>query len=223
MQKNSDHRLLKQHIADTIGDDPTAWDMPGDGWAGEIEAAFLDAVLSVQAVYGNSPDTGVRLRVKKWRSYRQGSQLDDLHELAAWASASKAKQLAVIIDNRQTLSGRGKGRPLKTLAVAQAAAAFVAQGISSAQQIKGSPRERGIWRSVDGLGPVTWHYVLMLLGKPDVKADTMISRYVKNALGRSLNSESTRKLVVAAAEDYSVEATDLDYAIWSWQRQLKRG
>lgn len=56
------------------------------------------------------------------------SQLDDLRELANWVSESKAKEIAAIIDNRQTLSGRAMGRPLKTLAVAQAAEMMTSVG-----------------------------------------------------------------------------------------------
>jgi len=134
MARSSDVDALRTHISTTIGVDPARWESPGNGWAGEAEAAFLDAVLSVQAVYGNSPTTGVRLIVMHWRTIRgrgspAGVVLDDLSELAKWDSLVQAQQLAEEIDNRKTLNGVGRTRPLKALAVAQAARVFVNNGI----------------------------------------------------------------------------------------------
>jgi hypothetical protein len=54
---------LQAHIARTIGTDTSKWTPWGDGWDGEAEAAFVDAILSGQAHYGNSPQTGVRQKV----------------------------------------------------------------------------------------------------------------------------------------------------------------
>jgi hypothetical protein len=215
---------LLDHIKATIGDDPGHWDrVESYGWPGEIEAAFIDSVLSVQAQYGNSEDRGVRLRVRHWRQ-RGGSGaaivLDDLMELAKYDTDAEA--LADILDCQQTLSGKGRGRPRKALALAQAARLFVDNGISHASQISPTDDQKRQWRSVDGLGPATWHYVLMLLGKPDVKADTMITRFVERALGYRLPNELVRASVIDSASALGVSSTDLDFAIWSWQRRQQR-
>lgn len=221
----TDPQKISKHIASTIGNETKLWEKPSDGWAGEIEAAFLDSVLSVQANYGNSADTGVRLRIRYWREERgklHGDHvaLDDLSELARFDN--EAQRLAAILKNRQTLSGKSRRRPLKSLAVAQAARLFTEHGIIHASQIENCAEQKRLWRSVDGLGPATWHYVLMLLGKPDVKADTMITRFVKNTVGRRSGNEEVRLLIVDAAKAYDVSATELDYAIWSWQRKQPR-
>ena len=219
---------LGAHIDKTIGSDTSKWAQWRDGWDGQAEAAFIDSVLSAQARYGNSPNTGVRKRVDNWRIHRQGDlaapvKLDDLRELAKWATERDAWRLAdKILDNRQTLRGRGANRPLKALAMAQAAQAFVDIGVTSSAQIADTPKQKAEWCSVEGLGKETWHYVLMLLGKPDVKVDTMIRRFVEDAIGHPLSAEKTRKLVKDAAATYGKNATDLDHAIWAWQRKQAR-
>jgi len=218
-------QALRAHIDKTIGVDTSKWAQWRDGWEGQAEAAFIDSVLSAQARYGNSPTTGVRKRVNNWITYRQGLQantlkVDDLTELAKWTSADDAWRLAdEILDNRQTLRGTGSNRPLKALGIAKAAQAFVSIGITSATQIADKPEQEAEWCSVEGLGKETWHYVLMLLGKPDVKVDTMIRRFVDNALGHPVGSEKVRQLVRDTATTYGKNATDLDHAIWAWQRK----
>ena len=213
------------HITKTIGGNPANWDqLTTYGWQGELEAAFLDSVLSVQAQYGNSELTGVRLRVRHWRDKRAqlggvDVVLDDLSELAIFDT--QPGTLAKILDNHQTLSGRSRQRPLKALAVAQAARLFANTGILHSAQITGNLAEKKLWCSVSGLGPTTWHYVLMLIGKPDVKADTMITRFVSNALGHTPQNAAVRTLIIGAATSIGVSATNLDYAIWSWQRRQR--
>ena len=130
-------QALRAHIDTTIGSDTSKWTQWRDGWDGQAEAAFIDSVLSAQARYGNSPTSGVRKRVNNWIAYRQSLQadfvrVDDLTELAKWTSTPDAWRLANdILDNRQTLRGRGTNRPLKALGIAQAAQEFVDIGITS--------------------------------------------------------------------------------------------
>ena len=137
---------------------------------------------------------------------------------------SKARRLASekVLDNQQTLRGRGSNRPLKALGIAQASQAFVNIGITISSQIADDPEQKTAWCSVEGLGKETWHYVLMLLGKPDVKVDTMIRRFEEDAVGKQLSVDVTRKLVKDTARTYKVGATDLDHAIWAWQRKQRR-
>lgn len=74
------------------------------------------------------------------------------------------------------------------------------------------------YTDVVGLGDVTWEYFLMLLGKPGVKADVWIVRFVSKAVGRTTSSPETRDLVKAAAAELGTDPTALDHAIWSHQR-----
>jgi len=61
---------------------------------------------------------------------------------------------------------------------------------------------------------VTWSYFGMLLGKPDVKADTWVLRFVRSAVGHSVGSADAKVLVTRAAEMLGVDPTQLDHAIW---------
>ena len=74
-----------------------------------------------------------------------------------------------------------------------------------------------------GSGPVTWSYFLMLLGRPDVKPDTWIVRFVEQALGRPVAPTEAQDLLRDAAREMEVPASTLDHSVWSHIRaQAKR-
>ncbi|MGC4935955.1 hypothetical protein ACLQ3C_19995 [Gordonia sp. DT30] len=197
---------LDGFIADRIGFDLPPW--PG-GWPGEIEAALLDAVFSIQARYG-SENSGVRAVVKKWKSRSgHGERADDLAALAAVAPT----QLAEIVQNNAKASGR-----LKAEIVVDAATKLSSVGLQHAEDLDNSDAQRKAYLSVKGCGPVTWAYFGMLLGRPDVKADTWILRFVKAALGQTVSPSYAREMIVAIARERGVDATKLDHAIWKYAR-----
>jgi hypothetical protein len=102
--------------------------------------------------------------------------LDDLTVLANHT----ADELQTIIDNKQQVSGRAKAT-----AVVEAAARLVDADVKHAADL--DPRDashKKAYTSVHGLGPITWVYFGMCLGKPGVKADTWITRFVDDAVGR---------------------------------------
>lgn len=188
-----------------------AWSAWPGGWKNDIEAAALDSVFSIRARYG-SETTGVRAVVNNWRPHRETGS-DDLGSLAAFVG--KEEQLLEILQNRQRL---GSGLS-KASAATLAAQALLDAGVRSSGDLKGTADQRRAWCSVTGLGKVSWSYFQMLLGVQGVKADVMVMRFVADALGKeSVASEEARELVLAAAECLNVGATDLDHAIWSWQR-----
>src|SRR3954471_23007708 len=88
---------LVQHIRTSL---PTEWAAWPGGWRGQIEAALVDAVLSIRAAYG-SETTGVRAAVRRWQGPRGTEVVDDLAKL----SAMEPGDLAVVLNNRQKLSG----------------------------------------------------------------------------------------------------------------------
>ncbi|WP_265442412.1 hypothetical protein [Flexivirga meconopsidis] len=70
---------------------------------------------------------------------------------------------------------------------------------------------------------MTWSYFGMLLGRPDVKADTWVVRYVRHQLRDDrLSPSGVRQLVVAAADKMGLNPTHLDHAIWSYARSHPR-
>lgn len=212
---SNDRDVIK--VIDRINEKMPAgtWPTWPGGWKGDIEAALLDSVFSVRARYGGET-TGVRAVVNNWRQHR-GDDRDDLHALAEFGD--QEEELLAILRNRQRL---GSGLS-KAAAAASAASALLDAGVRSSADLKGTDEERRAWRSVTGLGDVTWSYFQMLLGVQGVKADVMVTRFVADALEiETVPSRQARELVVEAAERMKVGATDLDHAIWSWQRKQRR-
>ncbi len=74
--------------------------------------------------------------------------------------------------------------------------------------------------AVQGPG-VTWHYVQMLAGIPGIKPDRMIIRFVAKALNRPVKTVGAAfcvELLTAVAGELSMTASELDHAIWNYQR-----
>lgn len=191
---------------------PTA-DYPG-GWPGEIEAALLDAVLSIQARYG-SETTGVRASIKRYRAHHAGRPLDDLTVLAGHTE----DELQRIIDNRQRVSGRSKAA-----AVIEAADRLVRAGVSHAGDLDPrNPTHKRAYTAVRGLGPVTWAYFGMCLGKSGIKADTWITRFVDEAVGRKAPVEEATQILLDTAQRLGLDPIKLDYALWYHMRRRRNG
>lgn len=203
--------LLLAHIDRTLGTELLGW--PG-GWPNDIEAALLDAVFSIRAVYGSSPTTGVRAVAHRWIDHR-GGHADDLSVLAA----ADPKDVRGIVLNDSKASGRYKAE----IAVDAARRLSAAQLIHGASLATASDAQRADMKSayfaVKGCGPVTWYYLGMLLGRPDSKPDTWIMRYVRAALSdRTVSTEDARILITRAAAVRGVNASQLDHSIWGYAR-----
>lgn len=200
---------VAQIVATVNADLPRTWAQWGGGWPGEIEAALIDAVLSIRSRYGKKPTTGVRGAVGRYREDRNEAVLDDLGALASYAP----DQLQSVLRNRQKT-----GQVTKAQALVTAANVLSAAGIHHASDLDPTSTEhRTAYCSVRGLGPVTWTYFTMLLGQPGVKADTWIVRFVTGALRRPVAPSEAEQLVTAAAAELGASPTVLDHAIW---RQL---
>ncbi|WP_431844074.1 hypothetical protein [Calidifontibacter indicus] len=186
---------------------PGATRFPG-GYPGEIELALLDAILSIRARYGDWPRTGVGKRVMAYKTARGVDTCDDLDTLASFPSDT----LLEICGSQKT------GRRLKSDAIIAAARALVAAGVRHSHDLaKPDEQHRRAYVSVNGLGEVTWSYLLMLLGHSDVKPDRMIMRYLRRA-GLTVTPEQARTIVVATAGELNISASDLDHAIWRFER-----
>lgn len=180
---------------------------PG-GYPGEIEAALIDAVLSIRASYG-SPENGVRGAVNRYRSHIGGDHTDDLTRLSGMDHELMSRVL-----NNQVTSGRTKAS-----AIVEAAGNLVEAGVTDASDVDPlDPKQKKAYTSVHGLGWVTWEYFGMLLGKPGVKADKWIVAAASRAVGRKLSSVEARGLVLGASEELNVSATTLDHALWAHER-----
>jgi hypothetical protein len=199
------------------------WEAWPGGWPGQIEAAVIDSVFSIQARYGKPGDcqtaTGVRRVIACWRASRDAEVLDDLEALQGFAGWAVGQS---------RMAQKASGRP-KAEIVSDVGQRLRSVGCRHAADFCGtSEQQRSAWASTSGLGPVTWSYLSMLLGHPDVKADSMLTRYVGRAIeADGMSSEAVRQLVTQAAGELAqrqrdggshVTATSLDHAIWNFER-----
>jgi hypothetical protein len=174
---------------------------PG-GYPGNIELALLDAV------------SGVGKRVLAYRELRGISELasspcDDLAVLAAFDTGSLKK-----VCGHQKIAGVPKVDVIQT-----GARALVDAGVRHAADLQATNEDhKKAYTSVRGLGPVTWSYFGMLLGTSDVKADTMIVRYVSRQLRRVVESGEARRMLLLVAERLRQEPRALDHAVWRFER-----
>lgn len=185
------------------------------GWPGQIELALVDAVMSIRARYG-TPTSGVLGRVLRYRASVERRQLDDLSEFTRLAP-----------ENLQSLLGSQRtGGRLKSDVCLDVAQRLVEAGVSTSADIQvTSSEQKRAWTGTVGLGWITWEYFTMLLGHPGVKADTMINRFVAQAVGaESIDSRRAHAAVTGAAQILEVAGRDLDHAIWRHQsgRPLRR-
>lgn len=196
----------------------TTW--PG-GWPDQIGMALIDAVYSIQANYhANDPAKGVLNRARSFRdSYPQAA--NDLEQLASLDETA----IREVMGNSKS-SGR-----YKSVCVIEAAQNFLtlAPPVKSADQLNPQdPDTKRAYTSVKGLGWVTYEYFTMLLGKPGVKADTMICRFVDAALAKEglapVDTHTARQLVEAAQTSAypHVELHHFDHAIWLHQRAMSK-
>ena len=186
----------------------TPW--PG-GWPDQIEAALIDAVLSISAKYGTA-ENGVRGAIGRYRAARGTDQPNDLVALATY----DPEQLQTVLNN-QRVSGRTKAS-----AIVEAAGNLEAAGVKSAADLDPrNPVQKKAFTDVHGLGWVTWEYFGMLLGKPGIKADRWVVRFVSRALDREISASEARSLLIAAATGLNATPTELDHAVWAYERDYQ--
>ena len=183
---------------------------PG-GYPDQIEAALIDAVLSIRARYGKA-DTGVRAAVRRYKEAVGDQAPNSLSRLADF----DAVKLAEVLQNYQRT-----GAETKAAAIVQAARALAGIGVETAADIDAAdPAQKAAYVNVAGLGPVTWYYFTMLIGAHDVKPDTWLRGFVELVLEtpKLHDTEYVRRLVNAAAAKLGVDPRVLDHAIWLYMR-----
>lgn len=75
--------------------------------------------------------------------------------------------------------------------------------------------------SLYGVGPALVSFLFMKCGVDRVKGDRMICRFVKSCGIESCNGTQAAELVQMASDKIGVPATQLDLAIWSYQRNIR--
>lgn len=193
---------------------PENFDSWRGGWPDEIATALLDAVFSMRAVYDSGSDgRGVLGRVRMFR----GRHEDVVNDLAALTALGEEPI-------REIMGGTKTAQRRKSDVVVETAAQLADAGVVTADDFltRDAAGLRNIYTGVRGLGPETFEYFSMLLGRPGVKADRMIVRFVHDALDRDASPAEARELVTAAYEQLSAEPehgfgetlTHFEHGLW---------
>lgn len=219
-RERSDEDLAAQLAGHLVVAFPT-WPVWRGGWPGEADAALVDAVFSTRAAY----DSTVLPLVRRWRSARTARKLG--HGVSALVLGGR-DFVSETLDNRQYVPGRAK--KLKVDAVLEVAERLLDPdvGLDTAQQIteralanRGEVRQ--ILEGVKGVGPAQSAYFLMLLGVQGVKADTLVTHWVRQQLGgRKLTQHEIETVVAGAAERLGKNAIEVDHAIWRTESNRRR-
>lgn len=188
-----------------------------DGWGGQLPMALLDAVYSIQAQYSTANGKGLLPRLRKFKELYLAAATD-LRELVALSE----EQIATVLGHG-VISGRTKASAV--LEVARNLLALQPAVHDADSYDHANPEHRRAYVKVHGLADVTHNYLGMLLGYPDVKADTWIIRAVQRVANEAglvvtVDSKLARAVVVRVHESAKLgeSVTHLDHAVWLNER-----
>lgn len=214
---------VREHVRETIGEDPAQWTRWPGGWPGDIESALIDAVFSARAIYRSKRGRGISHKIADWQARRARSafSLDALIAeidgvgACAWASAFGSLQVS---PGRRANAARGQS---KAATVREAAGKLLEEGINIAAGIDSdiAGAAKTALRSVPGIGYATSNYFLMLLGVPGIKPDRMIRRFLKDATGHAFANAYAEQVLRAVATQLGIQEHELDHAIWQYERE----
>jgi hypothetical protein len=197
-----------------------SWVAPA-GYPDGLALCVLDSVWSIGVQYG-----GVVAVLRRYRSLRTAggadADRDGLTELAAVIDRAGGPDVfAVEVANRQRTSTRGG--ILKAEAVLRCARGLIGLDVASTAGLLGCDADRLIaaqraWCAVPGQrSGISWRYLRLLAGAPDVKPDRMIIRFVQAAIGRVPPAGEAAALVTAAAASLDADVRGLDHRMWKHQ------
>ncbi|MEI4270876.1 hypothetical protein TEK04_03985 [Klenkia sp. LSe6-5] len=194
---------------------------PPVGYPDSLALCVVDAVWSMGVRYG-----GVQRVVQRYLTARSAVGADGRHDgardlLDQADRFGGAEAFATTMDNRSRTSTRSG--ILKADAVIRCARALVAAGIESAADLRSAPHAKRAaaetgWREVPGQrSGISWRYVLLLAGVPEVKPDRMITRFVAKATGSAAAPDRAAALVTSVAHHLEVDVRGLDHRIWRFE------
>jgi len=220
---NADAEAVRDRVEAALPP-PATWTDP-TGYRDSLAMCVIDSVFSLRASYSSTVRVLDRYRAVR-RAAGGNPERDRLTDLLATVDGVGGPDAAAgpaLFDNRTYAPGtarRGRTGVLKAAAVHDAATKLRSIGIDTIADLSDRTDSAATaWRSVRGLGRVSWAYVLMLTGAVGVKADTMVRRFVAAAVGvQAVTDERARQAVEDAARLLGVDARVLDHAIWLYQR-----
>lgn len=160
---------LVKAVREALGDDLATW--PG-GWSNEVDTCIVDAVFSTRQLPDDRATAGPavpRLARAAGRSHRQLARTDRYrrtHQRHQPPARTRAKPSPAPQGRRcETGSGQPCGSELNT----------------AAELVGADPRYvRAVIQRTVGVGPAQSSYLLMLLGIDGVKADTLVTAFVRD-------------------------------------------
>lgn len=183
-----------------------------------LALAIVDAVYSLRARYAGVVNVIARYREAR-REDGADPNADGVPELR---TALAERGAAALFRNGGFAPGTSRR---KDEVIASVAEKFDEAGIRTRDDFNarvaggGAEEVRALWTSEKGLGKISWHYLVMLMGNPDVKTDLWIHRFLDRALGASVSDEEARQLITEAAGRLGVATTALDHMIWTTEQQ----
>lgn len=204
---------------------------PFKGYPDSLALCVLDSLWSINVRY---PVTrGVIGRYRNERRWQDNPDHDGLPELlSVYERLGGVDAFIDRVGTRNRVSTQ-PGAMRKGEAVFVAATALNELGIETADQFRDSvgtalgDQAKDRWLALPGQRfGVSWRYLRMLVGLPDVKPDRMVMRFVASALGvdeSMITTDRAVALVVAAADHFGVEQRALDHEIWEYQSGKRAG
>jgi hypothetical protein len=199
----------------------TSWAKTPTGYPDSLALCVIDSIWSMGVNYG-----GVENVLSRYIAYRreQGADpyFDGHDELLAVFEELGLEGFTGTIGNHQRTSTRS-GIP-KTQAVRDAIHALGMSGVKTASMLREPPKlddvERA-WCAVRGQrSGISWHYLRILSGSQDIKADRMIRRFLKRCLGYLPGPQEATSVLNAVAPLLDCDLRTLDHAIWVAERSL---
>jgi hypothetical protein len=190
------------------------------GYPDSLALCVIDSIWSVGVQYG-----GVDHVIQAYRGARgERADHDGASDLVGWiASVGGAEGFASEVHNHQR-SFASTEAPLKAEVVAEAAAMLADKQIETIADFRaiahaiGGPVEAAWLALPSQSSGITWRYMCILAGLPDVKPDRMIRRFVANALRLDdVTTYRAHQAVLHVAGELGVSARRLDHRIWQYQ------
>jgi len=222
----SDVQSVATAISRLIGD-VSAAEAPR-GYSDSLALCLIDSVHSLRVRYATVEQVLQRYRAVRTQS-GASAETDGTEELlATFRLVGGGEAWAVRIGTRHTAPGT---TVLKAEALRRGAEAMHRVGVHDIVELRSAAIDearhaevRAAWLGVRGLGRVSWDYVLLLSGDDrQVKADTMVRRFVARAVGdRAVSVHRARQAVQGAAEVLGLAPRTLDHVIWRYESALAR-
>ena len=226
---------LLEHVIQKLADQLGTKVLGNEFYYHSLPLAAIDAVFSAQAKYPSVQNVIQRYCNKYgltvFRSHRDRLPLPESQENVS-ALIRKIKQNGIpyfiekVFVNRSVTSGRPKAEIL--LELLETIEKLQIQTFQDIQAWLNQPvQQQKLIRAITaihGIGEATFRYFLMLAGDEQmVKPDTMILRFIKNALGKTVHEAEALRLIQAVSHQLLPQYPELnprllDYLIWSWQR-----